>query len=985
MLPTYALPFVIVVVGAENMSALVSMPLLCASNEQTRAVFSVPFNHSVPDRIGMGLSKVGTTIALTSLTDLALLGLCWLCVHLTPVREFCVFAAVVIVADWFMLHTFFLTVGDFASRLTLQVLSIDAQRLELADVLASNGGLSNHEAERREEESRQRRLNNSTRFNWRAALRARAAKSGSLLLLVTSVALLYYYTERGRSTFNTAAALYGYIPTVTSSAASGPTLATSASELAALSPSQAFWMALNPRGLSAVRVNLPPSCIAIFPRVGHSMLPEDIRKLSMPVRKFKMPTLGPIWSVVKFFIVPQVLSALALYLLLRFLLKDSELLDAQRNRLGRGREANGSDDESDDGGIPLRTSTKTSFAAGFGVYMLPASHESDVDVLVSSANGKLAMSVAVDNSVCLWRFTSNDQCSGTREMVSTQLPGGDPIVGGAVSRDCQFIAVATRKGTVQLWSTPDDGKTESLGTVDLCAAARVVSLLFDDCNQGGDDPFTSSPVSVGRPERSDYAPSLVVALADGSVLAVKHASRVVDLIPPAERESTNSCRVDMFQTDNGLEVVVCADAITRWKQTHGEWHSVVLNTTHDPSDRVLCATRATVSWYDRPNSLVALGRRSGFVEVFDEEGEPAGMGQTGDAVRKIAMANTPTTQCTTCDSHSSDGFFLISSTSSHVFIDRVAPRGSVFCRCAPTRRASTLTLDETVTGVFSPVVIPPSPARGRYRSNGQLSVTASPMKASLAPPTNGDFPVSSHGGRRLSGWREDPRPPSPLDRSSSFTALTSLVMSSTEDTPNPISTDSQWEDVEVIPLGGVRATDGGWEVLDSAVVGVRRNIAGIDDSQWQLWAVDLTSPWNGSSLLVDVASLDALERKTRATSPHTLRPAASESELPMRARRAERILSMTGRASFPSSLGSFSVPTHQPLGYVAVRPFCAAGRAALAGFGNRVGVFRQPLSRTPAPINPTPTIAITTPQRAFHSPPPPTPPPKRQAPSLAKV
>jgi hypothetical protein len=77
-------------------------------------VFSIPFTYSVPVRIGLALNKVGTTISLTSLTDLVLLFVVWLCVNLRPVREFCVFAAVVIVTDWFMLHTFFLTVGRSA-------------------------------------------------------------------------------------------------------------------------------------------------------------------------------------------------------------------------------------------------------------------------------------------------------------------------------------------------------------------------------------------------------------------------------------------------------------------------------------------------------------------------------------------------------------------------------------------------------------------------------------------------------------------------------------------------------------------------------------------------------------------------------------------------------------------------------------------------------------------------------------------------------
>ena len=120
-LPVYILPFVIVVVGVENMSALVSTqssPILTMMTErvQTKAVFSIPFNYSVPVRIGLGLSKVGTSIALTSLTDLGILSIVWIFVNVRPVREFCLFAATVIITDWFMLHTFFLTVCHSRNR-----------------------------------------------------------------------------------------------------------------------------------------------------------------------------------------------------------------------------------------------------------------------------------------------------------------------------------------------------------------------------------------------------------------------------------------------------------------------------------------------------------------------------------------------------------------------------------------------------------------------------------------------------------------------------------------------------------------------------------------------------------------------------------------------------------------------------------------------------------------------------------------------------
>lgn len=81
------------------------------SSCQTRAVFSIPFSYSVPERIGLALSKVGTRIAYTTLTNILLLALIWLLVDVTSVQEFCIFVIVVNITDWFMLHTFYLTVS----------------------------------------------------------------------------------------------------------------------------------------------------------------------------------------------------------------------------------------------------------------------------------------------------------------------------------------------------------------------------------------------------------------------------------------------------------------------------------------------------------------------------------------------------------------------------------------------------------------------------------------------------------------------------------------------------------------------------------------------------------------------------------------------------------------------------------------------------------------------------------------------------------
>lgn len=888
-------------------------------------------------------------------------------------------------------------------------------------MLASNGGLSSTEAQRREDEAAKRRASRkSNRFSWRTVLRGRTIKSGSLILMLTCVGVLYYYTERGRSISSNAVNFYGYTPTTTSSAAasSRPTSHPgTALNLNKLSASQMLWQALNPAGLPSVRVNMPPSSIFVFPQTGHSMLPADIRKLEIPYWNLVCSRIRPLLQFARAVIVPQASTALALYILLLFLLKDSDLLATQRSRLGRNRlglgENQASDEESDDGGSNNKTS-KAALAACVSVHMLPASHEMDVDVIATSKDGRLAVSVGVDDSICIWRFADDERSSGTREMVSSSdLKEGDPIVSAAVADDGECVAIATRSGAVQLWSTAGDSKTTSLGVCQVgCSGGRVTGMVFDNSRDGIDDPFTASPQgSQGRPLGQ---PQLLVALSNGAVRTCA-GNRVVDIISATNAGSNAPSRVDLFATDTGpMALVSTVEGVTLWEKKHGEWISAPLASSSDAADRVTAVGRGRVEWHEQLTEIVVIGRRSGRVEVFDSDGEAvAVLTQAIDTIRNVTVAAPFVTRCTTCDSHSADGFFVIASTSTHTYIDRVlSRRGVPFCRCPPPRRPSVLedTLNNLGLGVHSlaarsdGVVVPPLGFALRNVSGGlsaHQSNNASPMKmSSLQPPSNGDFPVSSHGARRLSGFRdslEDKRPPSPLDRQTSFTALSSLSMSAVVDDPSP-TTRSPWADVEVVPLGAILARDGGWQVLDdNSLVGVRRAGSGIDDSQWELWAVDLSAAWNGVSLIVDLASLDILERQTqtptapRHTGTHLAPPGGppspTDGEMSMRARRTERMLSLNGRASFPSSVGSFSVPTHQPLGYVAVRPIRASGlRAMLAGFGNRVGVLAMPAlapgraapssaaAAPPRAAIPAPTIAISTPRRAqFQN----TPPPRR--------
>lgn len=105
------LPLIIVFVGAENMFQLVD------------AVTSTSVSLSVKQRIGTGLAIAGTTNTLNTVAYNTILGVIAF-FSSGAIRQFCSFAIVLLVAHWFLIHTFFIA-----------VLSIDLQRLEVRDVV----------------------------------------------------------------------------------------------------------------------------------------------------------------------------------------------------------------------------------------------------------------------------------------------------------------------------------------------------------------------------------------------------------------------------------------------------------------------------------------------------------------------------------------------------------------------------------------------------------------------------------------------------------------------------------------------------------------------------------------------------------------------------------------------------------------------------------------------------------------------------------
>ncbi|KAF9111514.1 hypothetical protein BGX27_004806 [Mortierella sp. AM989] len=110
LMPWEILPFMIIVVGVENINILV------------HAVVETSMDLPVKERVGRGLGTVGVSITLTLVAELCLLVIGAM-TTIPAVQEFCTFAIAAVVMDYVLQMTFFIT-----------VISIDIRRLELSDL-----------------------------------------------------------------------------------------------------------------------------------------------------------------------------------------------------------------------------------------------------------------------------------------------------------------------------------------------------------------------------------------------------------------------------------------------------------------------------------------------------------------------------------------------------------------------------------------------------------------------------------------------------------------------------------------------------------------------------------------------------------------------------------------------------------------------------------------------------------------------------------
>ncbi|KAJ7168334.1 sterol regulatory element binding protein cleavage-activating protein [Mycena crocata] len=881
MVPWELLPIVIVFVGAENMFNLVD------------AVGKTSVTLSVKQRIAQGLSHAGTSNTLKVVSYNSILGV--IAVFAAgAIRQFCVFAIVVLVAHWFLAHTFFMA-----------VLSIDLQRLELDDLLRQNPSLTpavpsvTRETISKKSHSPWEKLV----FMIQSLLRGRAMKNISLLMLLAITGTLYYTTyptdtripieevmqpALARHKTNTTSTLPRHHPTAWN-----------------------IWKTLNPNE-TTLHLRIEAPTVLTF-RAGQTSDNPDPHGSHRS--KFSMRSLRLVFWAVKIVVLPIALTTSVLWGLLLYLLKDAELLEAQRNR-----------PDMDSPDIPEED--VSAFKDRISFSTLPRAFASDVELIATSSDGEVVVSVGMQNEVIIWRMPSRmhiaiDATDVLLRSASTST-ASSTVTCVAVNADGGFCAVGTGAGNIAVWRI----ETDSIQPLPLISignsSAGVVDLQFLSTRPR--DSYCTPPQSEpGSPTESPL--SLVATYESGLVAkwGLGIDPGVAYFMPSQRAVLVKSLLLRVPQADNVLAAFCMDDGTVELAEVQGTQalvlpdHSVVAG---NPTDVVTKVHACLVDVGGSTRLVVVAATESGTVSLWD--------GGTGELIHLLDEAHgrinhlrvspAPPKACQSCGKLPLDGFFLAFSVDNIVHFFRVymtdqARRCS--CNVKPPRRVPSW---DSLGRHSRTTSIAPSPG-------SSPSIPRAKLPAVFEPPS---FPISGHGvhSRRASEKDGSRRSldtlPVPL-----FGDDHDLLLGPQDVArPSPSHTPPFWQHVFVVRVADTVCDRGGWDISDRRVVGVRRKprsttksgsinlaptagltLATLD--RWELWSFDPSGTRVQSAPLAALVGNVETSALPRASTSSTSSSGSSRSS----------------RESIPR------------LPFTRVSPFLMARSHSLAGFGNTVGVF----------------------------------------------
>ncbi|KAG6898227.1 hypothetical protein C0992_002241 [Termitomyces sp. T32_za158] len=801
MVPWELLPIVIVFVGAENMFNLVD------------AVGKTSVSLSVKQRIAEGLSRAGTSNTLKVVSYNIILGVIAL-FSVGAIRQFCSFAIVVLVAHWFLAHTFFLA-----------VLSIDLQRLTLDELLRHGTGAPS--IPRMTKESQFKKPRSSLQkliFTVKTLLKGRAATNLSLVMLLAMTGTLYYTTYPSVSTDDQM--IFPPLrdhPRPFSKAAD----ASSNKELSAWYT----WKTLNPSQSSLLYLRVEMPNIVSF-RSDQTFKPSKKYR-----SRFSMRTFRSVLWLLKIMVFPILATTTALWGLLLYLLKNAELLEAQQNR--------GAPESQDS----LENSKVLESQVSFST--LPRAFASDIELIAASKDGNTIVSVGLYNEITIWRVDRETHLTidATDVLLRTASTSSaiSTLTSLAIDNDGRYCAVGTRAGAIAVWICETDN------------VSPLPLLSLDNVSAAVTEIQITSILGAGLCLLATYENGLAAKWSLESDLTVTFFSptRCAQVVKTSLiRVYPLDCYLVAFSLEDGtLEVIEAQVGGPLLMQNFCVQAGDSVHTTSKvhACQAELGGTKRLIVSAATEMGLVTLwdGLTGECISVFDE------------AYGRVNNLRVTPVQCGTCHFC---GQLPLESVSIAFSVDHIVRFFRLYLsdetrRCSCTRNPlRNLSRDNMGR---------------RSRSNSITSPTSQPGLVSPSVPRarlvtafeTSQFPVSAHGVHsRRSSEKETGR------RSTDTLAVPFPGEEYDSDVRSLVSTQSFWHDAVLVREIDVTCERGGWGVNEGRVIGVRRkprpqgraqggtltplkagHAQGLTSAtleRWELWTFDPAFSRIQSSLLV---------------------------------------------------------------------------------------------------------------------------------------
>ncbi|GAA6001018.1 hypothetical protein JCM10207_007376 [Rhodosporidiobolus poonsookiae] len=885
LVPWNLLAFLVLTSGLDNMILVL------------RAIANTDMNLPVPQRMSQGLKAVGVEMTVLLLVEEFMAGALLSFVEINVMREWIRFGAVVLVVDYFLELTFFST-----------VLSIDIQRLELADLLAQNtspvqsASAPSNSKSAGAESSAAWTFRSSLRGAWKV-LRDRPAKTSTVAFLWFINLLLYafYGSEHYLPAACSQTALSSDRPFLSPSLS--PSISRSlrggtAADPASSSPldvpagaASAFWRFLNPANATSVQLYLEPTVHIQFLDEEALAAPESLDLLHAT------PDGPSLFTKVMFVLLPIAIVMFLLYLLLLYLLKDAELLQAHwgsEERLG-GPEAR------------RKRREEANRKPGADVQLvksLRARHEGDVE-LVASGGDVVVSWAGLEEKVLVQRRTVG---SDTAASFDLNIPlGAEPISLTALSvdGDGRFCAAATSKGRVLIWCLERGGALVDFGG-EPSPRSPVVSLLatpHEAAQKKVDELASGTPAPPSRIREEELTqPTAFWSLhRDGRVL--RWDCRACQVAEAPVRSAVDEGQVTRRWLAGGVDpsgvpVLVVASNSGRVAISplgrDGE-PALLEPVGRAPGEQVVSVKpaevplAASVDGAPAQQKVGLVGTSSGGVHLSSLS-PPTHLlliAELGSPIRQIRLVDSPTSSyCPTCNELIVDGFTALVSTRTtlHVFRLFTPPTPSSLepCTCNTSDTTIIARSRSSSTGLLSsPIMSRTLSSGGTARRFSPRKKTVTPTRPTQLPPSSlGDSPVrprlhsrgangsyGSHSSTSSSGAGSpvnergpphftplaSPVPPPPLSSapSSALSPATSDIspLPGSIALPPPAMADPLSASEAPSPFPHLRAVElaslsiderSGWDVVDGRAVGLRRTRKSDSGGRgWEVWTLSL--------------------------------------------------------------------------------------------------------------------------------------------------